>query len=135
MKLSTIILSAVAVLVAVPVAVKGVPALITEGKARAPVVHVALPLPATPSPAAVERFSDPERARWACSHALEARAYVPGSIKWIRRSQWPTLEVSPGVWSVVANYTADNRMGGNARQSSTCGLVLRDGTFVVTGVK
>ena len=63
-----------------------------------------------------------ERARWACSDRIKAAAHVPDSVEWVRRSQWPTLEVAGGKYRVVATYTARNRLGVTVRESKVCTL-------------
>lgn len=52
----------------------------------------------------------PDRARWACSREIQARATVPDSVKWTRRSQWPSV-LQDGRYHVTATFSASNRMG------------------------
>lgn len=115
----------------IPLIVVGPAKLMEAGKPAVATVPV-IPAAAHVAPV-VPKYSPQERARWACSDAIEARAYVPGSIKWTRRSQWLAQEVSPGVWEVHAHFMAQNRMGVDIVNTAACRVRQVGDTFTVIG--
>lgn len=75
-------------------------------------------------PKQVAKFTPQERARWACSEAIERMAVRKETIRWTRRSQWLTQEVHPGVWEVHAHFMARNRLGDDVNATHACTLKL-----------
>lgn len=59
------------------------------------------------------------RARWACSGFIQKAAYVPDSLRWVRRSTWPSAP-DRGEWFVQATYKATNRLGVETEHTSIC---------------
>ena len=129
-----IILSAVAALgvflVAIPVLTLGVPGVMAQAQpAPAMVTTSAEPkgifmmTQAERKAAYLAKQERPplaDRMRWACSDRLASAAYVPSSIEWTRRSQWPTVQVAPGVYEVHAAFTASNRLGVELAVAKRC---------------
>lgn len=70
--------------------------------------------------------SPENRARWACSARLKDAAYVPGSMEWTRRSQWPVVQARPGVYEVQAEFTASNRIGVELAVAKRCRVHVTD---------
>lgn len=71
-----------------------------------------------------------DRARWACSDMIEQRLHVPDSVKWTRRSTWPSVQID-GVWHVSARYTARNRMGQTLPSSAVCKMRYSNGRWTL----
>lgn len=67
----------------------------------------------SPSANAQPTYTPQQEARWACSDAIVARARVPDSVQFVRRSQWPVVEQEgkDGVWIVLADFKASNALG------------------------
>lgn len=72
-----------------------------------------------------------ERARWACSNAVERVAVDAKSIRWTRRSQWVSVETDPGVWQVHAHFMARNRLGNDVAATHACTMRLVGNDFVL----
>lgn len=119
--------SALAIFVGVPLTLVGPAKLAEMGRPAVATVPVQ-PIAAHVAPAPAQ-----ERARWACSNAIEARAYVPGSIRWTRRSQWLTQEVQPGVWEVHAHFMAQTLAGNDIVNTAACRIKQAGDTFTVIG--
>lgn len=86
----------------------------------------------TDKPKAVEHVGTvQERARWACSEALERIAVDPKSLRWTRRSQWVSVETAPGVWQVHAHFMARNRLGNDVAATAACTLRFSNDTFTL----
>lgn len=140
-----VIAAIIAILVAVPIASKGVPALMADGE-RAAAVDVERGKAAAQAvrdmlrPAFDTRSdetSQHDRARWACSRKLQAMAIDPESVRWVRRSAWIAAEIEAGVWEVNARYEAKNALG-VLRKDNVKLCTLRTtggGEFVVTKVE
>lgn len=74
------------------------------------------------------------RARWACAARLREAAYVPGSVEWTRRSQWPVVKARPGVYEVQAEFTTANRLGVELAVAKRCRVHVSDETARVVKV-
>ena len=68
-----------------------------------------------------DKYTPEERARWQCSDQIARK--VPGA-EWVRRTAWPTIQTSPGVWSVAATFTAYSIRGVPHHQSTLCRIQL-----------
>lgn len=85
-----------------------------------PAIMLAVALSGKTEPA---QYSAQDRARWECSARIKAKAYLPDSIEWVRRSQWPTVQ-RDGKWHVVATFKARNRLGARVQGQRTCEVKL-----------
>ena len=65
-------------------------------------------------------YSPEKLARWACSARIKEAAYVPDSVEWTRRSQWPAVQSQPGVYEVSARFKATNRFGVELPTTARC---------------
>lgn len=138
MRKSFAILAAVlALIIAIPLVVIGPEKLAEQGR-----IHAAEPARTVedvrtqwggnkPKAAAQPVGTVQERARWACSNAVERIAVNPGSIRWTRRSQWVSVEREPGVWEVHAHFMARNAYGADVTATHACVLKLAGNEFIL----
>lgn len=111
-----------------PVATAAEPSIFTMTQGERKAAHLA-------RMAAVADVPSPEnRARWACAARLKDAAYVPGSVEWTRRSQWPVVQSRPGVYEVAADFTASNRVGVELAVAKRCRVHVSDDTARVVKV-
>lgn len=85
-----------------------------------PAIMLAVALSGKSEPA---QYSAQDRARWECSARIKAKAYLPDSLEWVRRSQWPAVQRGEA-WHVVATFEATNRIGARVQGQRTCEVKL-----------
>lgn len=127
---------AAAVFIGVPLVTLGPVKLAENGRAAASAAseptQVTEPKPVplvTPS-----GHSPAQRARWVCSDRISEIVNFPESLEWTRRSQWVTLETSPGVFDVMMRYTVQNRFGMRLSETKRCNVRVTDDVSQVVRV-